>query len=163
MTSAGASIAAEPARPLAGIFSGGLIGGSFDLAFAMIFNGLRGVKLIRIPQSIASGVLGMASFQGGIPTAALGIFLHYVIALGAAATYYIASRKLTVLRRRAALCGIAYGVLIYLFMNWIVLPLSAAPKFRHTPVSIASDLTVHMLLIGLSIAYAARRFGGPIE
>jgi uncharacterized membrane protein YagU involved in acid resistance len=53
-------------------------------------------------------------------------------ALGAATVYYLAGRKLTFLVSRAVLCGLIYGVLVYLFMHIVVLPLSAAPK-RDTP------------------------------
>jgi uncharacterized membrane protein YagU involved in acid resistance len=158
-----AAVATEKPRALAAITSGGLIAGSFDLTFALVFNGLRGVRLIRIPQSIASGLLGMRAFSGGIPTAALGVGLHYVIALGAAVVYYIASRRLAFLRSRAVICGMVYGALIYLFMNFVVLPLSAAPKFRHTVFSTTCDLIVHVMLIGLSIALAVRKFGGAPE
>jgi len=51
-----------------------------------------------------------------------------------------------------------YGVAIYFFMNFIVVPLSAAPKFKHTPVSISSDFVVHMFFIGLPMALSVRRF-----
>ena len=61
----------------------------------------------------------------------LGVVLHFVIALGAATVYYLASRKLTFLVSSAVLCGLIYGALVYLFMHLIVLPLSAAPKGRH--------------------------------
>ena len=59
-----ATVAAERPRALAAITSGGLIAGSFDLTFALVFNGLRGVRLIRIPQSIASGLLGCGRLAG---------------------------------------------------------------------------------------------------
>jgi len=147
-----------PTKPAAAILVGGLIAGCFDLTFAMTFHGLRGVKLIRVPQAIASGVLGMKSFSGGLPAAALGVCLHFVIALGAATVYYAASRRLAFLTRYAVIFGVLYGAAIYSFMNFVVLPLSAAPKFKHTAVSVASDFSVHLFLIGLPIALAVRRY-----
>lgn len=59
-----------------------------------------------IPQTIASGILGVNSYSGGTRTAALGVVLHFVIALGAATVYYMASRKLRVL------VGLIYGALV---------------------------------------------------
>jgi hypothetical protein len=138
------------------ILSGGLIAGTLDLTYAVLFCAWRGIKPIRVPQAIASGLLGVKSFQEGIPAATLGVALHFLVAVTAAAVYYGASRKLKLLTREAVLCGMLYGMAIYFFMNFVVLPLSAAPKFRSTPLSIACDFVVHMLFIGLPIALAVR-------
>jgi uncharacterized membrane protein YagU involved in acid resistance len=103
-------------------------------------------------------LLGVKSFEGGLPTAILGIALEFLITFVATAVYYVASRKLTFLVRRAVPWGVLYGVAIYFFMNFIVVPLSAAPKFDHTWASRASDFVVHLFLIGLPMALAVRRF-----
>lgn len=143
----------------AGILAGGLIAAAIDLAYALSFHGLRGAKLISIPQSIASGLLGRDAFGGGAATAALGVALHCFILLVAATIYHAASRRLPWLRTRALAGGAAYGLAIYLFMHVVVLPLSAAPKFGSTPLGTASDLLVHVLLLGPAIALAVRRWG----
>jgi hypothetical protein len=85
--------------------------------------------------------------------------LHFVIAFGAAAVYYLASRKLGFLVSRAVVCGLLYGVAVYVVMNFVVVPLSASPP-RGTPPRAAMIVPVigHMLLIGLPIALAARRY-----
>jgi hypothetical protein len=140
------------------ILWGGLLAATFDLAFAVIFNYLRsGVPPVRIFQSIASGWLGKAAFEGGAGSAALGVASHYFILLVAAAVYYAASRKLVFLVQRAVLWGVIYGGTIYLFMHTVVLPLSAAPAFKSSLFSMASDLCSHMFLVGLVIALAVRR------
>ncbi len=144
--------------PVPAIFWGGLISGVLDLIYATAFVTLRGLKPIVLPQAIATGLLGVKSFQGGVPTALLGIGLEFLITFVATAVYYVASRKLTFLIRRAVPWGLLYGVAIYFFMNFIVVPLSAAPKFKHTRMSIASDFAVHMFFIGLPIALAVRRY-----
>src|SRR5262245_25338668 len=77
------------------IFWGGLACGVLDITQACIAWGLRGVKPVRVFQSVASGLLGPKSYQGGLPTALLGAALHFFIAFSAAAIYYLASRKLT--------------------------------------------------------------------
>src|SRR5262245_54497971 len=85
---------------------GGLIAGVCDLTYAIAFHVLvNGAKPIRIPQSIASGLLGMASYKLGWLSAALGVALHFFIAFAAAAIYYLASRKLKILLRAAPICG----------------------------------------------------------
>ncbi len=140
------------------IFWGGLISGVLDLTYAIVFIRLRGYPAIVLPQAIASGLLGMKSFDGGLPTAILGVALEFLITFVATAVYYAASRRLTFLTRQAVPWGLLYGVAIYFFMNFIVVPLSAAPKFDHTWASRASDFVVHMFFIGLPMALAVRRY-----
>jgi hypothetical protein len=148
-------------RALAAILWGGAIAGAFDLTYATVFYYcFRDVKPIRVSQSIASGLLGPKAYDGGIPTAILGVVLHFIIAIGAAAVFYLLSRKLRFLTQKPVLWGPLYGAAIYFFMHLVVLPLAANPRFRTTTISIAtvSDFAIHMLLIGPSIALAARRF-----
>ena len=138
------------------IIVGGFIAGILDLLYAILV--YSPAKPILIAQTIASGVLGMRSYSGGIRTAALGLFLHFVIATGAATVYYLASRKLVFLVQHAVLCGLVYGALVYLFMHWIVLPLSAAPH-GHTPfIYRASEFVEHWFCVGLPIALSVRHY-----
>jgi len=147
-------------RALPAIFWGGVIAGAVDITYAIVFWWIvREVKPIRVLQSVASGLLGMNSFQMGAQSAALGLLCHFAIAFGAAATYYIASSSLRSLREKPFLWGPIYGIAVYLFMNYVVLPLSAAPKFKYTALSVSTGILVHMFGIGLPIAIAARRYG----
>jgi hypothetical protein len=57
-------------KALPAILAGGLIAGALDLTYALAFYGSRGTKPIRIPQSIASGLLGTEAYQEGFATAA---------------------------------------------------------------------------------------------
>jgi hypothetical protein len=102
-------------RPVLAILVGGIVVGVLDLIYAILVYSPR--NPILIPQTIASGVLGMKSYSGGAHTAALGVALHFVIALGAATVYYLASCKLAFLVRRAVFFGLVYGALVYPFMH----------------------------------------------
>jgi uncharacterized membrane protein YagU involved in acid resistance len=148
----------QRSRAAPAIFWGGLVSGVLDLLYATTSVVLQGNPAIVLPQAIATGLLGLKSFQGGLPTAILGVALEFLITFVATAVYCLASRKLTFLIRRAVLWGVLYGIAIYFFMNFIVVPLSAAPKFDHTWASRASDFLVHMFLIGLPMALAVRRY-----
>ena len=132
--------------------------GILDITSAFILFGLKGATPVRILQSIASGLLGPASFNGGAATAILGGILHFVIAFGAASTFYLASRRLRLLTQRPVISGLVFGVVVYAFMRLIVVPLSLV-KARQPPLSeIVAQLFVHMLLIGLPIAFIVRYF-----
>jgi hypothetical protein len=143
------------------ILRGGILAGVFDILFAFVYYGLRNALTpVDILHSVASGLVGRdAARGGGLATAALGMALHFVIAFGAAAVYYAASRQLGFLVRRAVVCGLLYGVAVYVVMNFVVVPLSAAPP-RGVPPLAAMIVPVigHMLLIGLPIALAVRRY-----
>ena len=150
---------------LLAILVGGGIGGAFDITYAVVFSGVRGVPALRVLQSVASGLFGAAAFKGGVPIALLGLVLHFFIALSWAAIFYFASRWLPLLTRRPVICGIVYGFIIYWVMNLVVLPLSAFPRrVTFPPIVLATGLFVHMFLIGLSISLAVRRWaGGGVE
>jgi hypothetical protein len=143
-------------RALAG---GTFVVGVLDILDAVIFFGLRGARPVAILQSIASGVLGRAAFQGGMPAALLGLLLHFVIAFGVVATYLAATRLLPWLNRRPWIYGLLYGVAVYAVMNLIVVPLSAAVVGSGpTPTVVRiNGILIHMFGVGLPAALIAAR------
>jgi len=144
-------------RPIFVLY-GGLVAGTFDITYACLFWAVKaGVVPERIFQSVAAGLLGRASFSGGLKTAALGLFLHYFIATTMSVVYYLVSRGLPSLPRRPWFYGPAYGLLLYGVMNYIVLPLSRALPGAKDPLWIGLSIAVHMLLIGTPIALFARK------
>src|ERR671914_650306 len=99
------------------IFLGGLIAGTLDLTAACVYAWVRGnVQPVRVFQFIASGVLGAESFTGGARTAMLGVALHFLIATGATAVFYFASRAWFFLIEHPIVAGLFYGILVYAFM-----------------------------------------------
>ena len=142
------------------ILVGGLIAGALDITYAFILWWLRAqVTPMQILQSVATGLLGKASYDGGAGTAILGAFLHFFNALVIAAIFVGASRIWPVLARRATLFGPLYGIGVYLVMNYVVLPLSAFPPRTKPPAPVVwiTGVLAHMFLIGLPIALAAKR------
>ena len=141
----------------------GLFAGTLDIADALIFNEWRGITPTRVLQYIASGVLGTASFHGGPASAGLGLALHYLIALSWTTLFYIASRNLAVLTRRPILSGLVYGGVIYLVMNFVVLPASSVPH-PSSPTTIASlvnGILALLLCIGLPVSVLTARYLPP--
>jgi len=144
------------AEALRAIVLAGAAAATLDLAFAFTFYGATlGASPLRILHSIASGAFGMAAFDGGVATAAFGLLAHYFILIVAASFYFAASTRVAALRQRAAICGPLFGVAIYCVMHYVILPLSAAPKFRTSTLSISSEFLMHLLL-GLTIALIVR-------
>jgi hypothetical protein len=145
-------------HPLLLILLGGIAAGTLDIIFACTFWALKaGVSPERILQSVAAGVLGKPSFSGGSGTAALGLTLHYLIALAMSMGYYVVAKQWSLLWQRPWLCGALYGLVLYVMMNYIVVPLSAAGPGSKDPLWIALSIMAHVLLVGLPIAVFTRR------
>jgi hypothetical protein len=143
------------------LLAGGAVVGTIDILYAIGFwFVVRDVAPLRVMQSVAAGVLGRDAFTGGAASGALGLALHYLIATSMVIAYHVVGRRLRVLFDRAVPLGILYGVLLYGFMNFVVIPLSAAarPTF-HAPWVVMS-VAVHALGIGLPAALFARRAAG---
>ena len=115
---------------------------------------------MRVLHSVASGLLGPAAFEGGAKTAAIGLLLHYLIATIWTIVFYIASRRLLILIERPVSFGLLYGVAVYLFMNFVVVPLSRVPTPRNPPPLTGRliQMLIIMFCIGLPIALIVRRF-----
>lgn len=124
----------------------------------MLLTKVLGGSVERMFQGIARGVLGEAAFQQGANSAALGIALHFVIAFGAAAVYCIAAQWIPVLLHRPVLCGVFYGIVVHLFMNFVVIPLSGIGPRPFVPRVFYSVLVIHMVVVGPSISLIARRY-----
>lgn len=139
------------------VLAGGLVAGALDLSFAFVFYGLQGATAQRILQFIASGVLGGSSFQMGRGSAALGAFFHFFISVCAAGIYYLASLRFPFLTRRVIVAGATFGILMFLAMHFVVVPLSAVKSGPVKVGSVIGELCSHMFLFGMPIAYAAAR------
>ena len=113
-----------PARAIDTIVLGGVLAGILDIADAFIVTTINGGTPTRVLQAIASGVLGRAAYQGGAAAAALGLALHFVIALGAASAFLVISRLFPAVLRYAVWSGIAFGLAVWAFMYYTVLPIT---------------------------------------
>lgn len=131
-----------------------LVAGTLDIADAIVFIGwIKGAGTKRVLQFIASGLLGVRAFQGGWTSAMLGLDIHFFIALCTTLTYYRLSRKFPVLLKRWAVYAPIYGLGVFFFMHYGVVPLSRAPK--QGPASIASLANLifsHVFFMGLTMA-----------
>lgn len=137
---------------LAGLFCAVL-----DLCCAMALNWVRGFNPKRTLQAIASGLLGPTAFGVGIGSAALGLGLHFFIALFAAGAYFFLSGEVTFMLWHPVAAGILYGAGVHLFMSFVVLPLSRLRRPFST-VFFISQLIIHMTVVGPSIALTFHHF-----
>lgn len=140
------------------VLVGGFVGGTLDILFAISFAYFNGVTPMRLLQTVASGLLGAASYTSGIGAALLGLLLHFLISFALAGSFVLASRRIEALTKYPVLAGALFGIGVLLFMRLVVLPLSAYPHpvtFR--PLATTLDLMSHMFLFGVPISLAARQ------
>jgi hypothetical protein len=149
---------APRSRARLAIFWGGFASGVLDISAALIVYGFFGARPVRLLQGIPAGLLGPRSFEGGLPTAILGLLCHFLIAFSAAAVYVGASRRVPLLVEQSVLSGVLYGVAVYFFMNRVVVPLSAATKYPFSIKMMVIGVVIHVFCVGLPIALAARRY-----
>lgn len=168
------------------ILLGGLAAGALDILYAFVVYGplSYGVSPEQILQSVAAGLIGRdASRAGAMETALLGLGLHLLIATVMAAAYVLLATRIAMLTRQAVLWGLVYGFILYVAMNYVVVPLSAAGANGHfatlseigprlqaafsevqgggggqRPWLLAGTIFAHTVLVGLPIALIAKRF-----
>lgn len=144
--------------PLRTILAAGLLAGALDITAAcVVYGALFGATPVGILQGIAAGLLGPSAGDGGLATTALGLVLHFTIALGAAAVYVAIARRVPALLANAWPSGALYGVAVFFFMNRVVVPLSLAAKHKFSWRAMWIGIAIHIVCVGLPIALVARR------
>jgi uncharacterized membrane protein YagU involved in acid resistance len=138
---------------------GWLIAATCDICYATGFSYLyRGVAPSRILKSVAAGILGTDAYQGGSGVAALGLGLHYLNALIITCIFFAVASQVPALVRKPLPIGVLYGIVVYLVMNYVVVPLSRIGPRPTPPTPVwVTGVLVHMFLIGVPIVWAASR------
>ena len=142
-----------------GILWAGLIAGVMDITAAILTWRIKAsVPPIRGLQSVASGWMGKDAFRGGWPAAILGLAFHFLIAFTAATVFYLASRKIGFLLNSVYAAGALYGVAVYGFMYWVVMPLSNVRRGAFSWEVTITAIITHIVCVGLPIALTMRKF-----
>jgi hypothetical protein len=144
------------ARTLMGAaWLGGVVAATIDIGAACLINGR---PVVYVLHTIAGGLLAERAFPGGAATALLGLGLQELMGILISAVYVLAVRRYPALLRHWFAGGLAYGVLVFVVMNYAVVPLSAWHRFTHF-ASIERFLgnLLAMLLFGVIVAYFGYR------
>src|SRR5262245_24142101 len=141
--------------------------GILDITSAIVIALANKGSPIRMLQGIAGAVLGPMTFEWGYATAAMGLAMHFLVALAAASFFYWLSRRIPAMVDHAVIAGILFGVFWLFVMYRGVIPLCAAlrPLYlanaprRPLPALWPLPLFVHITCVGLPISLAVRAFG----
>ena len=138
---------------------GGLITGMLHLIvqIGIVFGLILKTPFISSFQYIASGAMGNAAFTGGLATALLGLVLDFIMTTIMAGVFILSVDRIPLLRRYVIPGSILYGFGVFVVMNFIVLPLSAAPALPAPPMWLFIEIILeHILLIGLPLGLLVR-------
>ena len=147
----------KPTARIAGLTI--LMVGILDIVYAISFSYFRsGTSPQRLLQGVASGALGRAAFDGGWRTAAMGLGFHFLIVIVITLLYFAAASRVRALIRHPVALGSLYGIVIYIVMNYVVIPMSQIGVRPRPPLPVmVTGILVHMFVIGTLIALGARR------
>ncbi|MGH8110847.1 MAG: hypothetical protein ACREPL_02745 [Rhodanobacteraceae bacterium] len=142
-----------PIRTGVAIAAGCLIAGTIDTGAAALINRM---PIPWILHAIAGGVTGMAALRGGTATAWIGLRLQWGMSLLIAAIFSTAALRLRWMLRRPVAAGLAYGAIVFVVMNYVVMPLSAWHRINRFPPEKFIENLAAMLLSGLIVAIGAK-------
>ena len=137
-----------------------LVAGTLDILAAVCLSLIFGRGPMNMLRYVASGPFPGAT-EWGPAGSLLGLAVHFTLMAIMVTIYMIAADRRPALRARPALWGVAYGLVTYVAMNLVVVPLRFPGAFPPSPRGLATQLFCHIVLVGLPIAYiASRHFRG---
>lgn len=141
------------------ILATALFVGTLDLSAALIqYYSRTGKDPFRpVLCFVASGLLGKSAYRSGDIVLLAGLLIHYCVAATFTALFFLLVAQQPFARQHRLLTGILYGALVWMIMNLVVLPLSAAQPLPKTVSSVAIGMGILILCIGLPLALVANQ------
>lgn len=134
-----------------------LVCGTLDILFAVILTLLRGREPMAMLRFVASGPFAQAT-DWGVAGSVLGLLVHFTLMAVMVAIFVIAARNRPALLDKPLLSGVVYGLITYVVMNLLVVPLRFPAAWPPPPLSIATQLFAHIMLVGVPTAFISRRY-----
>lgn len=129
-----------------------LVAGTLDIVFAMILTLLFGRAIDDMLRFVASGPFPSAT-EWETPGAVLGLAVHFALMAIMAAVYVVAARRFPDMASSPLKWSVIYGLITYVVMNWVVVPVRFDAPLPPKPLSIATQLFAHIVLVGIPIAW----------
>jgi hypothetical protein len=149
------------------LYAGALVG-VLDITAACINAGVAyGFGPLRLLKGVAGGLLGRSALQGGFATAALGLAMHFTMALTVTTIFYALSRRLPLSQKLwgVVAVGLLYGAAVFAVNNFATAPFLSWVRslYLHTPILFKPpmgwwQLIIHLFCVGLPIALVMHRY-----
>jgi hypothetical protein len=145
-----------PSRLLRPILIATLVAGTLDICAAIILSLIYGRGPANMLRFVASGPFPPATEWGGAG-AAMGLLTHFALMAIMVTIYMIAADRRPALRAKPLQWGVIYGLITYVVMNLIVVPLRFPAALPPSVRGVVTQLFCHIVLVGIPIAYIAAR------
>lgn len=153
-----------PGTLLTAIVLTGIVAGTLDISAAIInFYLSGGSHPIRIFFYIASGVFGSSAYAGGFGMAMLGLVFHYSIATTWSAIFFAGYPRFHKFLSNKFINAILYGVIVWVTMTFVVLPLSKVQQFPFSIERAIIAAGILVVCIGLPIAWMAEKYYSMVQ
>jgi hypothetical protein len=136
------------------------VSGTLDILFAMALTLLFGREIGNMLRYVGSGAFPAATGMGSIG-AMLGLLVHFALMAIMATALMLIIRARPILLDTPFRTGLAYGVLTYFVMNWLLVPLRFDAPLPPKLLSVATQLFAHIVLVGVPMALIAARHFKP--
>lgn len=130
------------------------IAGTLDILAAIVLTLLHHRAPMTMLRGVASGPFPAAT-DWGVAGSILGLLTHFVLMAIMAGIFIVSVDRQEALKRHWITAAIGYGLITFVAMNLIVVPL----RFGSMPslTAAAIQLFCHVVLVALPIAMVARR------
>ena len=132
------------------------VSGSLDILWAMILTLWFGRHVPDMLRFVASGPFPQAT-EWGARGAVLGLLVHFTLMAVMATIFVVAAQRFPDIVRSPLKWGILYGLVTYVAMNWVVVPIRFHAPLPPKAVSIATQLFAHVVLVGIPFALITAR------
>lgn len=139
------------------ILTTGFIIGTLDGLAACLNAMLRGRDPMKVFVFISSGIFGREAFTAGDGMIAWGILFHYFIATIWTALFFRIYPKVAFLAKNRLVSAMSFGLVVWLVMNIVVLPLSRVPPLKMTFTNAIEGIFILILCVGLPAVISAQR------
>jgi len=141
------------------IIKAGFIAGTLDICIAFLQYYLKtGKEPANVLRFIAGGVFGNQAFSGGAAMAGAGLVFHYMIAFSWTIIFFLLYPRIALMRKNIMITAFAFGVLVWCFMNLLVLPLSALPSLHADLKQSITALLILVVAIGFPLSFFAKKY-----
>lgn len=136
-----------------------LIAGTLDIALACLNFYFKTQKNpLVVLRYIASAVFGKSAYSDDTIMPLVGLLFHYIVAFIWVTIFFLLYPKLISFTKNSIVAGLLYAIVIWLGMNFLVLPLTLVPKTSFNLTSALVGLLILMIAIGLPLGLIMKKY-----
>jgi hypothetical protein len=137
-----------------------LVCGTLDILLAVLLTLMRGRDTADMLRFVASGPFPVATDLGR-SGAILGLLVHFGLMAIMVTVFVLAARSRPTLIDKPVMWGLIYGLITYVAMNLIIVPLRFPAAWPPKALAIGTQLFAHIVFVGWPTAFITRYYLRP--